>query len=307
MITRSLVSAVGFLFVTNLSFGRDWVSNDGKKLEADFIALENSVVKLKRPNGQVISVPLERLSEEDRIWAENEASKPIAEVPVEPIEGPFADLVTGEWELSEAEDVKFAFYGATTMSGDRKYPLVLALHGKSGNAENGKQVSGWMKSFSNPGNASERPCYILAPMSAQPLSGEGMGWREDEAGRIVKVIKAMIKDLNIDAAKIYIVGHSMGGAGTCNVMAEEPRMFAAAIPVAGVSIAAIEDISRKPMWMFHAEDDKLVPVAGARDFAEQMKRNKNFKYTESATGGHGVVGSVFNDPETHKWLFSQSL
>ena len=59
--------------------------------------------------------------------------------------------------------------------------------------------------------------------------------------------------------------------------------------------------------MFHAEDDALVPVAGAREFAELMKRNKQFKYTESKTGGHGVAGLVFNDPETHQWLFSQSL
>ena len=103
------------------------------------------------------------------------------------------------------------------------------------------------------------------------------------------------------------VGYSMGGFGTCRIMGSEPRLFAAAIPVAGVSASDVGELLRKPIWMFHAEDDAVVPVAGAREFAEQMKRNKQFKYTESKTGGHGVVGQVFNDPETHEWLFAQSL
>ena len=120
-------------------------------------------------------------------------------------------------------------------------------------------------------------------------------------------VKALVKDLPVDPKRIYIIGHSMGGFGTCHIMGSEPRLFAAAIPVAGVSPSDAAELSRKPMWMFHAADDDLVPVAGAREFAEVMKQDKQFRYTESPTGGHGVVGKVFDDPETHKWLFEQHL
>ncbi len=276
-------------------------------LEADFISAENNQIKLKRPNGQVFSLPLDRLSELDQSWVKLQVSAPKVVEAVKPIAGPFAKLITGDWELSEADGLKFAFHGTKTMSADVKYPLVLALHGRSPNTENGKQVTGWMKSLTSTDIESVRPAFVLAPMSAQPEAGQGMGWNGEEVGRVIKLIKAMVKELPVDPKRIYIVGHSMGGYGTCHIMGSEPRLFAAAIPVAGVSMGDVGELSRKPIWLFHAADDTLVPVAGARGFAEQMKKNKHFKYTESQTGGHGVADPVFNDPETHKWLFAQSL
>ncbi len=307
MRTAPGVLALFLLALVGILPAREWTSNDGRTLEADFISTDNGQVKLKRPSGQVFSLPLDKLSEVDQSWVKLQASAPKVEAAVKPIEGPFGKLITGDWELSEADGLKFAFHGSKTMSGEVKYPLVLALHGKSPNTTNGKQVSGWMKSFTSTENGAERPCFVLAPMSAQPEAGEGMGWNGAEVERVIKLIKAMVKDLPVDPKRIYIVGHSMGGYGTCHVMASEPRLFAAAIPVAGVSTGDVGELSRKPIWMFHAEDDELVPVAGAREFAEQMKKNKQFKYTESKTGGHGVANPVFKDVETHKWLFAQSL
>lgn len=302
-----LVPVITLVLLIGISFGREWTSSDGRKLQADFVSLEDGKVKMKRPNGQIITVPMDMLSEEDQTWAKAEAVAPKLEETLAPIGGPYAKLVTGKWELSEENDVKFAFHGSLSLNGDKTYPLVLALHGKSKNAENGKQLAGWMKSFTTAENQAERPCYVLAPMSAQPQAGEGRGWQGDEAGRVVKLIKNMIKELNVDPDRIYVVGHSMGGAGTCYIMAEDSRMFAAAIPVAGYSSSGGNGFFRKPIWIFHAENDDLVPVQRARDFAKSMKRNKKFKYTESATGGHSVVGPVFQDPETHVWLFDQTL
>ncbi len=293
--------------MTGIAPGKQWTSTDGRTLEADYISTENGQVKLKRPGGTVFSLPLNRLSDEDQTWLKLQASTPTEEKAGKPIDGPYGKLVTGAWELSEEDGLKFAFHGVPTISAEMKYPLVLALHGKSPNTENGKQIAGWMKSFTSSENESARPCFVLAPMSAQPEAGQGRGWNGKEVEQVIQLIKAMVKNLPIDPKRIYIVGHSMGGYGTCHIMASEPRLFAAAIPVAGVSPGDVGELSRKPIWMFHAEDDSLVPVAGAREFAESMKRNNQFKFTESKTGGHGVVETVFNTPETHTWLFAQSL
>ena len=302
-----LVSLVVIVGMAGLATAREWVSSDGKKLEADFVSSENGQLKLKRANGQNFTVPLDRLSEADQGWVRLQTPAAPTAAAVKPIEGPFAKLVTGGWELSESDGLKFAFHGGKNLDAAMKYPLVLALHGKSANAENGKQVGGWMKSFTNPENYSARPCFIVAPMSAQPQSGEGMGWNGKELDQVIKLVKTLTKDLPVDPKRVYIVGYSMGGFGTCHVMASEPRLFAAAIPVAGSSAGDAAELTRKPVWLFHAADDDIVPVAGAREFAEQLKQNKQFKFTESPTGGHGVVGKVFDDPETHKWLFAQQL
>ena len=303
----SLVLALSFLGLTGAAHARLWTSNDGKTLEAEWVSAVQDQVTLKRSDGQVFTLPLSRLSEADQNWVKQQAAAPAAVAAVKPIEGPFGKLITGSWALSEHDGLKFAIYGGKSLSAENKYPLVLALHGKSPNTENGKQVAGWMNTFTKKENESARPCFVVAPLSAQPAAGEGTGWNGGEVEQVIKLVKALVKNLPVDPKRVYIVGHSMGGFGTCHIMGSEPRLFAGAIPVSGVSSGDAAALDRKPLWMFHAADDNVVPVAGAREFAESMKKDKQFKYTESPTGGHGVVGPVFNDPETHQWLFAQQL
>ena len=299
------------LFIVSLSIAafasaREWVALDGTRVLADFVSAAGDQVTLKRTgDGVTFTYPLSRLSEADRAWVkQQQLAKPAAGA-AKPIGGPFAKLITGQWELSEEDGLKFALYGGTNLNPAEKYPLVLSLHGKSKNEENGKQVGGWMKSFAKPENYSERPCFIVAPLSAQPAAGEGMGWTGKQTEQVLKLVKALEKSLPVDGKRIYITGHSMGGWGVCHVMGRDPRLFAAAIPVAGCSSGDAPQMMRKPVWMFHAADDATVPVATSRDFAKLMKLSKPFKFTELPTGGHGVVGKVFDDPETHKWLFEQ--
>jgi predicted peptidase len=307
MKSRFLVLVLSFLGLTGVTHARLWTSNDGKTLEAEWVSTAQDQATLRRPDGQVFTLPLSRLSAADQAWVKQQATASAAVAAVKPIEGPFGKLITGSWALDEHDGLKFALYGSKSLSAENKYPLVLALHGKSPNTENGKQVAGWMNSFTKKENEAVRPCFVVAPLSAQPAAGEGMGWNGGEVEQVVKLVKALVKNLPVDPKRVYIIGHSMGGFGTCHIMGSEPRLFAAAIPVSGVSQGDAAAMDRKPVWMFHAADDNLVPVAGAREFAEAMKRDKLFKYTESPTGGHGVVGPVFNNPETHQWLFAQQL
>lgn len=294
-------------FVVSRAAAREWQSADGKKLEAEFVSSDAETVTLARPNGQKFTIPLSRLADIDQSWIRLQKDAPKAEAKANPITGPYAALITGDWKTSDSDGLNFAIYGSKSLDASLKYPLVLALHGKSKNEENGKQVGGWMKSFTKQENYSVRPCFIVAPLSAQPEAGEGVGWNGQQVDQVIKLVKTLVKELPVDPKRIYIVGHSMGGYGTCHVMGSEPRLFAAAIPVAGVSQDDVSNLARKPIWMFHAADDTLVPVAGAREFAESMKQDKLFKFTESPTGGHGVVEKVFADAATHQWLFDQRL
>jgi predicted peptidase len=60
-----------------------------------------------------------------------------------------------------------------------------------------------------------------------------------------------------------------------------------------------------PIWAFHGAKDDTVPVEGARECAEELKRSQVFKYTEIPEGGHGIVGDVVDDVKVHEWLFEQ--
>ena len=151
------------------------------------------------------------------------------------------------------------------------------------------------------------PLFAFIALASTAAAAHDKWWNGKEVDQVLKLVKAMMKSLPVDPKRIYIAGHSMGGFGTCHVMGKEPRLFAAGIPVAGCSNGDTTALMRKPMWMFHATDDATVPVSTAQDFAKLMKVSKQFKFSELPAGGHGVVGKVFDDPETHKWLFNQRL
>jgi predicted peptidase len=218
--------------------------------------------------------------------------------------GPYASLATGDWALSEFKSLPFALHAPKNWSAAKPLPLVVALHGKSDNNENGKQVGDWMKGFADAKRQEKNPCVILAPLCYQPHGGTGGGWSDKPGDEVIALVKDLVKSLPVDKSRIYVTGHSMGGFGTCHLLASEPRLFAAGIPIAGCSGDA-GALKRMPLWMFHAADDDVVKADGARSLAKALDRGKNFKYTEYADGGHGIAGRVFDDDAVHEWLFAQ--
>ncbi len=285
---------------------RTWSSTDGRQLEGDYVSGTPDAVTVKLATGQTVVIPLNRLSEADQQWVAEQ--KPGPKVAGKPIEGPFGNLITGDWALSEFGGLPFALFAGKDMSSGQKLPLILALHGKSQNNDNGKQVSGWMKSFSKAENYTAHPCIIVAPLCYQPFGGTGGGWHDKPGEQALALVKALLKSLPIDSKRVYIIGHSMGGFGTCDLMARQPRLFAAGIPVSGFGDASeTAQLQRKPLWLHHAADDKTVAVDGSRAMAKLLERSKPFKYTEYPTGGHGIPGMVFDDPKVRDWLFEQGL
>ena len=302
-----------FSLLVSVASGHTWTATDGRTIEGDFVSASKEAVTVRRSDGQTFVIPLARLSAGDRAWigAQTPPSGPatsnVSGDSPKSIEGPFAALVTGDWALSEHKGLPFALYAGKDLNAAQKYPLILALHGKSQNDENGKQVSGWMKSFAKPDRYLANPCLIVAPLCYQPFGSTGNGWRDKPGEQAISLVKAIAKALPVDPKRIYVVGHSMGGFGVCHLMAKEPQLFAAGVPVSGYGdVGEAGRLMRQPLWLFQAADDKVVEVPGARDFAKALGRSKAFKYTEYPEGGHGIPGKVFEDAELVKWLFGQA-
>lgn len=283
---------------------RTWTSTDGKTLEAEFISATGLEVTIKRDSdGRTFTMPISRLSEADQAFIREEATAKPAEP--KPIEGEYAGLITGDWELAEHKNLPFAFYGGKDLDGSVKYPLVVSLHGKSNNNENGKQI-GFARKFASDANYSKRPCLILAPLCYQPHGGTGGGWSAAPGSETIDLVKNLVKKLPlVDPDRIYVIGYSMGGFGTWHFLKSESRLFAAGIPIAGYS-NDVGKLRSMPIWAFHGAKDKTVGVDGARRCAEELKRSKCFKYTEFPEDGHGIPNKVVGDEEVHKWLFEQT-
>jgi len=300
------------------SLAREWVAVDGRKLQADFLSATDAEVKVKRTSdGRELTIRLEQLSDADRKWvAENKGKageQPAAARPrlgLDPAPGeaenPYGKLLTGKWELAEFRELPYAIFGGADLDPSAKYPLILGLHGKSDNNENGEQ-KGILSSFTQEKLYAEHPAILVAPLCFQPYGGTGGGWSKEPGDLAVRLVKDMVKKLPmVDADRVYVLGHSMGGGGTLSLLTQEPRLFAAGIVIAGWADAGAAKVLKKvPVWAFHGSDDDVVEPGSIQKLAKSLERSKLFKYTEYPGEGHGITGKVFADPQVYEWLFAQ--
>ena len=115
---------------------------------------------------------------------------------------------------------------------------------------------------------------------------------------VMTVLDMIRKEFNVDDKRIYIMGHSMGGAGAIYLGVKHPSIWAgigAIAPAhapAGIfpqnySLAPARDI---PMIFVQGDKDPLIPVAGVRQWIDQMKElGITHQYIERAGGDHGSV------------------
>jgi predicted peptidase len=99
----------------------------------------------------------------------------------------------------------------------------------------------------------------------------------------------------------------MGGAGVWNVIANRPTRFAAAVVCCGSASSenGAEAIGT-PLWAFHGDADRTVPVSVSRDrSAARRKAGGHPLYTEYPGVDHDSWQWAYTEPELIAWLFAQ--
>jgi predicted peptidase len=129
----------------------------------------------------------------------------------------------------------------------------------------------------------------------------------DEIRLVLEILEGIQKDFRIDAARLYVMGISMGGYGTWDVIARRPQTFAAAVPICGGGNPAQAALMKNTaIWAFHGEADSMVDVKESRRMIEAIKRaGGQPRYTEYQGLGHNVWERAFAEAGFLSWLFSQ--
>jgi len=204
-----------------------------------------------------------------------------------------------------------------------KVPLVVYLHGSGGlGDDNLKQLSlgniFGTRVWGLPENQKSFPCYVVVPQTDQgwlryDLSQETPGPAKvlpglgNGARLALEIIDSLRREFSIDERRIYVTGQSMGGAGTWHMITNRPSFFAAAVSCCG-SISTDDGTGSidTPVWNFHGDSDKTVPVSVSRDrIAARRKAGGRPLYTEYAGVDHNVWQWAFSEPALVKWVFSQ--
>ena len=161
----------------------------------------------------------------------------------------------------------------------------------------------------NPGGAAQAPAQTTQPAAAgapqaDPARGrQGAGandppnLRELSEKDVLNVLELIRKEFNVDERRTYLMGHSMGGAGTFHLAVKHPQHWAATASIApaafGMQTSSLSAIPTMPMMIVHGDADTVVPVDVGRAWAAAMKELKmTHQYIEVPGGDHGNVISI---------------
>lgn len=234
------------------------------------------------------------------------------------------------------EDMPYCVFVSSKVSANKPAPLIVSLHGLGAGpqimcnstavdlAEQGGYIlaspmgcneGGWYGSpvLSRPRPADAQPAAAPPPSDGKCHPGSGGFGRGNAAPRtqpanlaelsekdVMNVIAIVRKEFNVDAHRIYLTGHSMGGAGTYFLGSKHADIWAAIAPVAPAAFGMMANrvdylkplkAAGVPIMVVHGDADEAVPVATSRDnWVPSMKElGIEHEYVELPGVTHGPV------------------
>jgi poly(3-hydroxybutyrate) depolymerase len=121
--------------------------------------------------------------------------------------------------------------------------------------------------------------------------------RELSEKDVMNVIALVRKEFKVDDSRIYIMGHSMGGAGALFLGSKYASMFAAVAaeapaafwPTRKETMQPLKD-AKVPVMIVQGDIDEMVPVANTHEWVDVMKElNMEYEYVEQPGITHGPV------------------
>lgn len=221
-------------------------------------------------------------------------------------------------------------YRLLSPTGDtnNKYPLIIFLHGafEKGN-DNEAQLTIGGRFFMRDSILKNYPAYILFPQCPPDDSwayfenqidfttGYAKDWNfpfrkepNPASAALKKLLDQLLFSGKIDNRRVYISGISQGGMGVLDLIARYPETFAAAISICGAGEPGTTKLfaAKVPLWLFHGDQDKVVPPDFSRQYYKRLKKAGSIvRYSEYAGVEHNSWVKAFAEPDLMSWLFRQ--
>lgn len=194
------------------------------------------------------------------------------------------------------ESIPYAAFVPSSYDSSQGAPLIISLHGLGRSYD-------WLMGYHGLLDQAEENGYIVVT----PLGYTRRGWYGSrklddmqDAQRseqdVMNVLQLMRDEFSVDSNRIYLWGHSMGGAGTYHIAAKYPDIFA------GLGVAApapeadapmnniLNKIKHLPIFVLQGDEDTAVPVERTRDWVAKMQElGMQHVYVEIPGGDHSLL------------------
>ncbi len=207
---------------------------------------------------------------------------------------------------------------------DGNYPVVLFLHGagERGN-DNEKQLVHGGKLFATDYLQERYPAIVIFPQcptnsywsnvdvdrSTYPikLNFNYKGGPTKPLEMVMDLLQTTIEQPYANDNQVYLMGLSMGGMGTFELLSRKPDTFAAAIPICGGGDPnSVATYAKKiPLWVFHGAQDNVVnPLQSMEMVSALLSAGAYPRFTVYDFANHNSWDPAFAEPDLLPWLFS---
>ena len=203
---------------------------------------------------------------------------------------------------------------------DKKYPVLLFLHGSGERGDdNDLQINAVIPTMFIDEVSPVYGSIVIVPQCPLDCQWVDTPWEDGshskdeipqsrELSSVLLAVQEVFEKYSCDKSRFYVVGLSMGGYGTWDVITRHPEMVAAAVPICGAGdpskASVIADI---PIRAYHGDLDDEVPVSGSRDMTAALTKANaaDFVYKEWIGYGHAVWNESLSEPGLAEWIYSQ--
>ncbi|MBW4891249.1 prolyl oligopeptidase family serine peptidase [Mucilaginibacter sp. HMF5004] len=224
------------------------------------------------------------------------------------------------------ETISYRILFPSNFDSEKTYPLVLVLHGSGerGN-DNSVQLNNGGALFLQNKFLQNDPAIVIFPQCSKDgfwanvhidTTPDGnvqhnfqiAGEPTRDMALLLGAIDDFLSKPYVDKDRVYVGGLSMGGMGTLELLRRRPNVFAAAFSICGGDNALnAKSYAQTPLWLFHGEDDTIVPAAHSKDISTAIEKfGGKPKLTLYQNVAHNSWSNAFAEPELLPWLFLHS-
>lgn len=198
---------------------------------------------------------------------------------------------------------------------NKDYPVLLYLHGagERGN-DNETQFREMVYTLYRHWEEHFDEAILLAPQCPQTgwwnLYVDENGQKSGELNAVMNLLTYVQNEYSCDKNRIYVMGYSMGGYGTWQLLDHYNDVFAAGVPICGwYDTSAAKVMKDTPIWIYHGTKDETVSVENSRVMYSALKSAGSTKvtYTEQPYAKHSVWNDAAVNKKLFDWMFEQSL
>lgn len=202
---------------------------------------------------------------------------------------------------AHAETRDYKLHVPPSYDGGKPYPLVIGLHGASGNAES--MLVLWSRI------ADEKGAIVLSVEGTTKVRENSYRWDDRSEAVILAILREVEEKYKIDPKRVYLCGFSQGGYLAYSAAMHSPDLFRGVVCFGGIYPEQLEydfpEAKKRGLGVYivhGVEDHESLP--GARAAAERLKKAGVRCEIHEHPGGHAIPQEEWRTlgPRVWEWL-----